>query len=176
LAGACELYGITPDLAVYGKAIANGLPLGAIVGPREYMRRFELPSPVFCSSTGAGNAVSLAAADAVLDLLSDDVIDHIWHIGRSLLDGLREARYTVLGNPPRSLLQFESQSERGYFIRGMSARGVLMNRPNLPNLAHSQADVDLTVKAAVEVKREMETIDVAEAMAGKLPLQLFSGR
>ncbi|GEM_PF-2854288 len=178
-AGACEYYGITPDIATYSKALGNGVPVSAMVFRKEYGEWFFRNDPVFVSSTGFGNALSLAAADAVLDIWTQECVDHLWAIGKALMDGLRQAGYSVAGCPPRSLIQFSSNAERGYFIAGMRDRGILMNRPNLPNLAHSQADVELTVKAAREVKAEIDAMGpdgVAERMKGKEPMVLFQGR
>ena len=54
---------MTPDLACFGKAIANGMPLSALVGAREYM---ELLPRVAYGMTFRGETLSLAAARAVL--------------------------------------------------------------------------------------------------------------
>jgi glutamate-1-semialdehyde 2,1-aminomutase len=181
LGGACEVYGIESDLICLGKSLGNGLPVSAIVGNRALFDAFDPNArpnhdPVFVSSTHFGNTVSLAAADAVLDIWDDACVAHLWRIGQSLMDGLRGVGYEVVGHPPRSLLQFNNQSERAYFIREMANRGVLINRPNLPNLAHTDADVAKVVEAAVEVKHEMAGVDVEELMRGKLPLVLFENR
>ena len=61
--GAQEMFGVVPDLACFGKAIANGMPLSAIVGKREYMR--DLPNIAY-GMTFRGETLSLAAARAVL--------------------------------------------------------------------------------------------------------------
>lgn len=179
LGGAAELYGIEPDICCYAKALGNGMPISAIVGRREYFEWFARNDPVFVSSTSFGEAVSLAAVDAVLDLWNQAGVDHLWMIGRTLMKGLQEVGYNVIGHPPRSLLQFRSNAERGYFIAGMRDRGVLINRPNLPNLSHSLADVELTVKGASEVRREIDALGpdgIAARMAGKEPAVLFENR
>jgi glutamate-1-semialdehyde 2,1-aminomutase len=64
--GAQALFGVTPDLATFGKGLANGFPLSAVAGRREIMAEME---EVFFSFTMGGEAVSLAAAKAVLDKL-----------------------------------------------------------------------------------------------------------
>jgi len=56
--GAQEYFGVVPDLAVFGKGMANGLPLAAVVGRRELMREFE---EIFVSSTFGGDTLALAA-------------------------------------------------------------------------------------------------------------------
>lgn len=74
--GAQEYYGVTPDLAAFGKALGGGFPIGAYGGKTELMDvvdEFRLPGPryVWSASTGGGNPVSAAAALATLDLLSE---------------------------------------------------------------------------------------------------------
>lgn len=176
LGGACERYGITPDLVVMGKALGNGIPTSCIVGRREYFDWFARADPVFISSTHFGNAVSLAAADAVLDMWHQEGVDHLWTIGRALMDGLTGQGYEVIGHAPRLLIQFPSLAHKTYFTLGMRDRGILWNRPTLPNLAHTQADVELTLEAAREIKAEIELVDVENLMADKLPMVLFEGR
>ena len=63
LGGAQERYGIRPDLACFGKGMANGFPLAAVVGSADAMRAFER---IFFSMTYSGETVSLAAALATL--------------------------------------------------------------------------------------------------------------
>ncbi len=179
LGGAAERFGIAPDLLCVGKALGNGLPISAIVGRREYFDWFSRSDPVFISSTHFGEAVSLAAADAVLDCWDQAAVDHIGNIGVTLILRLRVAGYEVVGYPPVFLVQHESPSHRAYFIAGMRDRGILANRPWIPNLAHTISDVEQAVTAAAEVKAEMDALGpdgVAQRMAGKLPAVLFSNR
>src|SRR5690606_16635796 len=61
LGGAQAQFGVTPDLACFGKAMANGMPISALVGRAEVMRSVE---DVFFSGTFGGEALSLAAAQA----------------------------------------------------------------------------------------------------------------
>jgi glutamate-1-semialdehyde aminotransferase len=61
--GAQKLFDVTPDLATFGKGIANGFPLSAVVGRREIMKEME---HVFISGTFGGELLSLAAARYVL--------------------------------------------------------------------------------------------------------------
>ena len=61
--GGQELFNITPDLATFGKGIANGFPLAAVVGKKEIMLEME---KVFISGTFGGELLSLAAAKVVL--------------------------------------------------------------------------------------------------------------
>ena len=66
--GAQELFGVTPDLSTFGKGIANGFPLSAVVGKREIMMEME---EIFFSGTFGGELLSLAAAKTVLTSLEN---------------------------------------------------------------------------------------------------------
>jgi glutamate-1-semialdehyde aminotransferase len=182
LGGASELYGIEPDICCYGKALGNGIAISCIVGRRELMQWFNRKDPVFVSSTNFGDAVGLAAADAFLDIWNEKTLARIWDTGKKLQDGLNAIGLNVVGNPPRSLLQFSDSEKasgkalRAYFVAGMRDRGVLMNRPNFPNLAHTDAEVQQALAAAKEVRDEMHKVDVGKAMKGKLPWVLFERR
>ncbi len=66
--GAQHVYGVTPDLCTVSKAMANGLPLAALVGKRRYMERLN-QGDIFASYTFAGEATGLAACKATLETL-----------------------------------------------------------------------------------------------------------
>jgi len=186
LGGAAELYGVEPDICCYGKAMGNGLGVSCIVGRRELMQWFNRKDPVFVSSTNFGDAVGLAAADAFLDIWNEKCLARIWDMGKKLQDGLNAIGLTAVGNPPRSLLQFadgenayskvSGKALRAYFVAGMRDRGILMNRPNFPNLAHTDAELQQTLDAAKDMWEEMYRVDVGKAMKGKLPWVLFERR
>lgn len=66
LGGAQAVYGVTPDLASFGKAMGNGMPISAIVGRRDIMMRMN---DIFFSGTFGGETLSLAASIATVDKL-----------------------------------------------------------------------------------------------------------
>ena len=70
--GAAGHYGITPDLATYGKVIGGGLPVGAYVGPRALMEQLSPLGPVYQAGTLSGNPVAMAAGIATLRRLLAD--------------------------------------------------------------------------------------------------------
>jgi glutamate-1-semialdehyde 2,1-aminomutase len=92
LGGAQAHYGVTPDLATFGKAIAGGAPLSVIAGRREILEQMYTAGVSF-GGTFNGNPVSLAAADTTLDELSRDdgeALARANRIGYLLMDGLAE--------------------------------------------------------------------------------------
>jgi len=93
LGGAQALLGVTPDLTVFGKAIANGFPLSAVGGRRDLMDALA-GGGVLHGGTYNGNPPAMAAARATLDALSADggaIYQSIAGTGRALMDGLRRA-------------------------------------------------------------------------------------
>lgn len=94
--GYTELCGVVPDLAVYGKAIASGYPLGAIGGRAKWLDYFFHADPgrrVLLAGTYNGHPVTMAAAIATLRLLLGDdgsVYKHVDELGRRMQQGLEE--------------------------------------------------------------------------------------
>lgn len=85
LGGAQAYYGVTPDLATFGKSMANGMPISALVGKREIMAKM---TDVFVSGTFGGETLSIAAAIATIDKLQkENVVDRLWRRGKALTDG-----------------------------------------------------------------------------------------
>lgn len=85
LGGAQQYYGITPDLAVFAKAIAGGYPLAAIAGKREIME-----SGVPAAGTFNANAIAVAASLATIGILEEEeVYRRLEKLGSLFVQGLR---------------------------------------------------------------------------------------
>ncbi|MCC6544193.1 MAG: aminotransferase class III-fold pyridoxal phosphate-dependent enzyme [Nitrospirae bacterium] len=86
--GAQEYFGVIPDMATFGKGLANGYPVSAVAGKAEIMRQME---EVFFSFTFGGETLSLAAALATMTKLQNKpVIAALKTQGEKILTGLRE--------------------------------------------------------------------------------------
>lgn len=86
---ACQRYGITPDVLVLAKSIANGMPLAAVVSTRERMGRWE---PGAHGSTFGGNPVSCAAASATLRVIQrDGLAERASALGEEMVHALLRA-------------------------------------------------------------------------------------
>ncbi|MEM2502071.1 MAG: acetyl ornithine aminotransferase family protein [Acidilobaceae archaeon] len=83
---AVEHWGVKPDIMALAKAIASGLPLGAIIGRSDVM---TLP-PGSHANTFGGNPIALAAFKAVIEILSDGVIDRVNKLGVEALKYLED--------------------------------------------------------------------------------------
>jgi glutamate-1-semialdehyde 2,1-aminomutase len=69
--GAEELYGVTPDLSTWGKALGGGVPISAVAGKKEYMELIG-PGKVSYGGTYFANSLTLAGALANLEVLSSN--------------------------------------------------------------------------------------------------------
>ncbi|MCF8062883.1 MAG: aminotransferase class III-fold pyridoxal phosphate-dependent enzyme [Deltaproteobacteria bacterium] len=85
LGGAQKEYGVTPDLSVFGKAMANGYPISAVVGREEVMK--VAADRVFISSTFFPNSLEQIAALKTIEILERDrVLDKVREKGRRFGD------------------------------------------------------------------------------------------
>jgi glutamate-1-semialdehyde 2,1-aminomutase len=154
--GAQELFGVTPDLACFGKALANGMPLSALVGSKELM---QLVPQVGVDMTFRGETMSLAAALAVLRRLKKEPIaPRLAAIGELLRRGVEEVSSSygvgsrLVGHPSRLGLRVDDSGlASGYalslVLHEALARGVITNGSFLPTAAHDEAAVARTLDA-----------------------------
>ena len=85
IGGAQKYFGITPDMATFGKAAANGMPLSIVAGKREIMDAVD--KKVFISTTFGGECLSLAAGIAVMnELKNKNVTEKLWATGKKIQD------------------------------------------------------------------------------------------
>lgn len=148
LAGGQEYFKVTPDLATYGKGMANGLPIGMLCGKREYMQHAELISGTF-----GGNAVSLAAANAVLDVYAQEpVIETMWKRGKELQNYFNSAAALCNANAvcdgysvkPRFKFEYGEKSSMAMslFLQEAAASGALFH-PGGMNVCYALTDEDM---------------------------------
>ncbi len=179
--GAQEYYGIMPDLACFGKGMANGMPISVIAGKKEFMRELN---DIFFSMTYSGETTALAAAiETIKEIKEKNVIDYIWKQGKKLRDGLEKIRdeigvnLDIPGNPVRSGLVFRDQSGnestdmKSLFLQETVERGILFGGPVYISFSHSDADISRTLDASYEaliiVKQAVDEGDIDGYMKGK---------
>ena len=168
--GSQELFGITPDLAVFAKGMSNGYPLSALVGRKEFMKHL---SKVHASLTYGGDAISLAAAKATLEKYRrEPVIETIKSRGKKLADGIAElvAKHVLEdvfitgGDPsfpfmmPQAGMGFSEPEIRTLFLQEVFERGFLVLGAHAIFYAHTDNDIGRLLETYDEV---METLSNA---------------
>ena len=163
LGGAQKKFGVTPDMACFGKAMGNGFPISCVVGRADAMKVFE---DIFFSFTFGGEVASMAAAIKVLDVLeTTDALGRIEANGRVLQEGLnvlaKEAglqdQIRCIGYPSWSLIKFldadgkDSLLVRSLFTQECVKRGVLLLATHNMTAAHDPLAVEQTLKVYAEV-------------------------
>ena len=161
--GAQELFGVVPDLATFGKGMANGYPISAIAGREKFMRLME---EVFFSFTFGGETLSLAASRATMTKLQHQpVVQTIRNQGKKLMDGVtglieRHAVGHILkisGDHSWSFLTFSDMTShtqweiKTLFLQEIFARGVLCIGTHNMSYSHSDADIDCLLRTYDEV-------------------------
>lgn len=162
LGGAQSYFGVTPDLAVFAKAMANGMPISALVGTAEIM---QLLNEVFYSFTLAGETLSMAAAVATIhELRETDALERIWARGAQLKAGCQQliAEHGLEGVIGCSgydcwlQLTFGGKDEREaravqtLFRQEIAKRGVLLRPSVFLCAAHTSDDIATTLQAFAE--------------------------
>ncbi len=161
--GLQEYAAVTPDLAIFAKGIANGMPLAVVAGKGSVMTSM---TDAMISITYGGEALSLAAARATLEVYrSQPVVETMWARGKQLRDGLSAAAeaaqlpFSVIGFDPMTAMRFdglnpEDESDAwGYLLQELAQRGVLLRRGglNFISYSHAKADIETALNAAGEV-------------------------
>jgi glutamate-1-semialdehyde 2,1-aminomutase len=152
-----EYAGLTPDLAVFGKALANGYPLAAVVGKEAVM---SAARNTWISSTLAGEATALAAANAVLEWHArGEVCEALWTVGVEMqqavtraVEASRVQGVRVAGIPPMWFIEFDDDARRTRFLEAALEHGVLFKRGayNFASVAHDEDAIAEIEKAASE--------------------------
>jgi len=154
--GAYGKFGVAPDLACFGKALGNGVPISAIVGRAYIMEHFD---EVFFSFTFGGDMLGISAAGAVLDILEQEpVLENVAAIGGALLDGMAEAidsaglndHVALSGYPARHFINFRDDGHDGNLLKSLFQQealkqGTLAAGWHAPSWAHTMDDVEATL-------------------------------
>jgi glutamate-1-semialdehyde aminotransferase len=162
MGGAQERYGVTPDLATVGKAMANGYPIAAVVGKREVLSVYE--KDAFLSSTFFPNSLEMVAAMKCMDILErEKVQDAIWERGTRFLERLGKiveesgVPVTKSGIPPMPFLTFDRvddhyRERRTEFYTQCIRRGLFVQPYHHWYIAyrHTQEDLDRALTVVEE--------------------------
>jgi len=146
---------VMPDLAVFGKAMANGFPLAAVVGHRDVM---EAARRTWISSTLAGESAALAAAGAVLDWHeATDVCERLASTGEAMREAVTAAMnasgvsgVSVDGLDQMWFIRFVDRRRETRFLELAASHGVLFKRGayNFAAIAHDEETITEIESAA----------------------------
>lgn len=98
IGGFQKIVNVMPDLTTLGKAMANGFPIAAVAGKKEYMSRFNTQpgGDVWFAGTYNGHAVGTAAALATIEVMENEPVhDYIFDLGDRMRKGLREIHHRL---------------------------------------------------------------------------------
>ncbi|MCY2964520.1 MAG: aminotransferase class III-fold pyridoxal phosphate-dependent enzyme [Planctomycetota bacterium] len=177
LGGAQTLFGVTPDLAVFGKAMASGYPISVLAGKKKFMQPIADGKVIHAGTMNSGNP-SIAAALATLRVLERDQIpESLKAKGECLMAGLADvaqraghplriqglgpmfhAGFTTLPavRDYRDTLTYDKPAY-AKFVVGMQDRGIRLIGRGLwyVSAAHSADDIDQAISTAYDVLKGM---------------------
>jgi len=160
MGGAQEKYGVIPDLAAIGKGMANGMPIAAVVGKKQYM---SLAPETFITSTYASEALSIVASIETIRILEqENIIPKLYRLADALRKGLHEIaslyQIQIETFDPTPVVKFEFQfndkleNERAAyeFMKFCIEHGILTRRYGsemslCPMGAHTEQDIEFTL-------------------------------
>jgi len=182
LGGAQEYFGVRADLAVFSKAVANGMPLAILTGRADIMALLD--KDVFFYTTFGGEALSLAAAKATIEYMrKHDVQRVIAEKGKRLREGYNEIAsslgmdYTVCsGFDCRTIITFDASAGNPLELKSlvqqeMIKRGVLWGGFHNVSFSLTDSDIDHILAAYAEVlpilKNAVDSKNVAILLRGE---------
>lgn len=178
LGGAQAYYGVKADMVTMSKALGNGYPIAAVLGPQELLKAFD-GGQVFLSTTFGANPIGLAACKATLETLREtDALKTLEHYGAALLDRIAEL-FTltnmpcgIRGNYARFVFDWHDYNEidaatlRTLWLQELCRGGVLANIPWFPMCSYDDA-VMLQILNAV---RDAVYV-ISDVVSGRVAIQ-----
>jgi glutamate-1-semialdehyde 2,1-aminomutase len=189
LGGAQEYFKVKPDLAVYSKACANGMPIALLTGRADVMELFN--NEVFSYTTFGGEALSMAACIATIhEIREKNVPKYLDEKGQILKDGYNQIAKEFemdnltkcIGYNCRTMITFAPEAGNGLAIKAlmqqeMIKRGILWAGFHNMCYSHSQRDIYYTLAAYLEVmpiiKQAIESQEVNSFLKGEILEAVF---
>jgi glutamate-1-semialdehyde 2,1-aminomutase len=179
--GAQALYGVTPDLTCFGKALGGGMPIGAYGGRRDIMDRLLPIGDVYQAGTFSGNPATMMATVKTLQLLNDDkVYERMEQLSARLFKGLAQAAkehavpvqlqrvgsmFAILfaPNPVRNFKEHLSINAKAFskFFHFLLNNGVYLPPSSVDaaclSAAHTDEDIDRTIEICAAAFETLKT-------------------
>ncbi len=171
LGGAQSLFDVTPDLATFGKGMANGYPISAVVGRAKIMKYME---DIFFSGTFGGETLSISAALATINKIESlKVCEQINDLGTYLIEGVNalikkydlESYFSISGHPSWSFLHIadglnnDAVALKSLFIQKMIENNILIMGSHNLSFSHKKVHIDHLLKVYEHVLPEIQHID-----------------
>ncbi|NDV20641.1 aminotransferase class III-fold pyridoxal phosphate-dependent enzyme [Pseudodesulfovibrio sp. JC047] len=167
---------VTPDMAVFAKAMGNGYPIAAVIGTRSVMNEAQNS---FISSTNWTERIGPTAALATLDILERDMpFEELGRLGRAVKQIWQTAATThgldisIGGMDPMGHFQFAEQHDlcKALFVEAMLERGILASSLFYAMSAHTEAHIqryaEATDAAFKQVATALQSDDPAKQLHG----------
>jgi glutamate-1-semialdehyde 2,1-aminomutase len=177
LDGAQGYFKVTPDLAIFAKAIASGYPISAIVGKKEWMHLIEEGKVIHAGTMNSSNPTVAAALATIQTLEKENPYQRMYALGNSLMEGLRKAaieanqKLLVQGPGPvfhtgftnlssvndyRDTLQYD-KTKLNRFVSGMHDNNIRIIGRGLwyISTAHNEEDIQKTIQVARTVLKNI---------------------
>lgn len=177
LGGLQSMYGVTPDLSCFGKSMANGMPISALVGLERYMQRMP---EISYSGTFFGETLSIAAAIATLNKLKDKNIPEMLKFNGELIrnsvsamidsEGLND-HISLYGPVELNRIKFKNNGVQTLFIQEMAKHGVLIIGSHNLSAVHRDTEMKRIYSAwlaTLKVIKQAVNDDVLEYLDGSL--------
>lgn len=163
MGGAQKLYGVTPDLTVLGKALANGYPISVVTGKKDVM--MTAADKLFISSTFFPNSEGFIAALKTIEILErDNVLNNIWEKGERFIKKIQalidkhDVGAELTGVAPMFYITFKKDETGAYkgkrkdFYTQLIRRGFFFTPYHHAYICfrHTEEDLQLTLNAIDE--------------------------
>lgn len=181
LGGFQKIAGVTPDLTTLGKAMANGFPIAAVAGKKEYMERYNTKpgGDVWFAGTYNGHAVGTAASLATIEVMEKEPVhEHIFELGDRMRNGLKDIHNRLgietfvagfgsvfttyfMDFEPKNYDDLKENDEKLYvqYRQELIKRGIFKMPMNLKrnhiSYSHTQEQIDETLEIAESVLKKL---------------------
>lgn len=181
LGGFQKIAGVTPDLTTMGKAMANGFPMAAVAGKKEYMERFNTNpgGDVWFAGTFNGHAIGTSATIATMEVMeTEPVHNHIFDLGDRMRNGIQEIHERLgvkayvagfgsvwttyfMDFEPKNYTDLMKNDAEMYvtYRKKLIERGFFKMPMNIKrnhiSYSHTKEDIDNTLQAIEDVLKEL---------------------
>lgn len=182
IGGVQKMIGVTPHLSAFGKAMANGFSISALVGQKEIMQlggiKHNKEKVFLMSSTHGGETHSIAASIKTIECLKQtNAIDHFWNIGNYFISEFNRvinktdtSEYVqAYGFGIKPIVLFKNKKgefcsiTRTFFLQETIANGILMPF-FVPSLSHTKVEIDYAINIIEKILLKINKINQSEGL------------